>query len=94
MFLIIVGFETAVMLKLEYMSKEIANIRQHQEETTTFLLENKVVNACTTPKMNIQKKYNVILPLKTMDKLDKFNRKLKDKFFKNDIVSQHFYSYS
>lgn len=60
------------------------------ELLTNYMMDKKVVNTGT---MNLQRKYGVTLPLKTLNEFDQFETRLiSNAFFKHDVVSKFLYS--
>lgn len=65
---------------------ELKNVRKEQAEMKTYLLDKRIVHMSNSSK-EFHVKYNLNLPLKTMEEFSDFIKSLQDDAcFKNDVV--------
>lgn len=78
------------MAQLVEMGKEIASLKQEQNDTANFLKDKKVVSLMSDAKTDFHSKYGLTLPLMDMATFKQFDQDLTtNQFLKHDVVSQH-----
>lgn len=81
------AYETAMLAQMNFVVNEMIDMKKSQESTRAFLLDKRIVNMLNS-EIGLSAKYNLNLPLKTLEEFNQFNDSLKnDPVFKNDVVS-------